>query len=113
MDHKEENGHKFKLVYKGTPMSVWLFLFDRLPNQEMVLKEYYYPNQERSNGLHVNEIHLSGEYASMVFSNQIMEHNGISYKTQSLEEIYHAKRDSRPKDKYDDCWKFCWYEYCT
>lgn len=37
----------------------------------------------------------------MVFSNQIMEHNGISYKTQSLEEIYRAKRDSRPKDKYD------------
>ena len=113
MDHKEENGHEFKLVYKGTPMSVGLFLFDRLPNQEMVLKEYYYPNQERSNGLHVNGRHLSGEYASMVFSNQIMEHNGISYKTQSLEEIYHAKRDSRPKDKYDDCWKFCWYKYCT
>lgn len=44
MDHKEENGHKFKLVYKGTPMSVGLFLFDRLPSQEMVLKEYYYPN---------------------------------------------------------------------
>lgn len=101
MDHKEENGHEFKLVYKGTPMSVGLFLFDRLPNQEMVLKEYYYPNQERSNGLHVNERHLSGEYASMVFSNQIMEHNGIPYKTQSLDGIYHAKRDSRPKDKYD------------
>ena len=37
----------------------------------------------------------------MVFSNQIMERKGIPYKTQSLEVIYHAKRDSRPKDKYD------------
>lgn len=101
MNHKEENGHEFKLVYKGTPMSVGLFLFDRLQNQEMVLKEYYYPNQERSSGLHINERHLSGEYASMVFSNQIMEHNGIPYKTQSLEGIYHAKRDLRPKDRYD------------
>lgn len=101
MDHKEENGHEFKLVYRGTPMSVGLFLFDRLPNQEMVLKEYYYPAQDKRNGLHVNERHLTGEYASMVFSNQIMKHNGIPYKTQSLEGIYHAKRNSRPKDRYD------------
>lgn len=66
-------------------------MFDRLPNQKMVFKEYYYPNQERSNGLHVNERHLSGEYASMVFSNQIMEHNVIPYKTQSLGEFITQK----------------------
>lgn len=66
-------------------------MFDRLPNQEMVLKEYYYPNQERSNGLHVNERHLSGEYALMVLSNQIMEHNGIQYKAQSLREFITQK----------------------
>lgn len=101
MDHKEENGHEFKINYKGTPMSIGLFLFSRLTNKEMVLKEYFYPNQDRNNGLVVNERHLTGDYASMLFLTTPREHNGSFYKTQSLEGIYHAKRDSRPKDRYD------------
>ena len=101
MDHKEQNGHEFKINYKGTPMSIGLFLFSRLPNEEMVLKEYFYPEQNQSNGLVVNEKHLTGDYASMLFSAEPREHNGAFYKTQSLEGIYHAKRDSRPKDRYD------------
>lgn len=101
MDHKEKNGHEFKINYKGTPMSIGLFLFSRLPNNEMVLKEYFYPNQNKNNDLVVNERHLTEEYAAMVFSTIPREHNGKFYKAQSLEGIYHAKRDSRPKDKYD------------
>src|SRR5574344_1067169 len=31
MDHKEENGHEFKIQYKGTSMSIGLFLFERIP----------------------------------------------------------------------------------
>ena len=27
MDHKEEHGHEYKIQYKGTPMSIGLFLF--------------------------------------------------------------------------------------
>ena len=101
MDHKEQNGHEFKINYKGTPMSIGLFLFSRLPNKEMVLKEYFYPEQNQNNRLFVNENHLTSDYASMLFSTKPKEHNKAFYKTQSLEGIYHLKRDLRPKDIYD------------
>ena len=39
MDNKEENGHEFKIQYKETPMSIGLFLFERKPNDEIVIKE--------------------------------------------------------------------------
>lgn len=101
MDHKEVNGHEYKVTYKGTPISVGLFLFSRLPNKEVVLKEYYYPNQVKSLGLFVDEHHLSSKYVSMMFSEQVREHNGTYYKMQTLESIYNSKKNSRPKDKYD------------
>lgn len=101
MDHKEVNGHEYKITYKDTPMSIGLFLFSRLPNQEIVLKEYYYPNQDSDQELYVDEHHLSFKYASMMFSNQIREHNGTYYKMQTLESIYNSKKNSRPKDRYD------------
>ncbi len=101
MDHKELNGHEYKVSYKGAPISIGLFLFSRLPNKEVVLKRYYYPKHDKDLGLFVDEHHLSSEYASMMFSNQIKEHNGTYYKMQTLESIYNAKKKSRPKDKYD------------
>lgn len=101
MDHKEVNGHEYKITYKGTPMSIGLFLFSRLPNQELVLKEYYYLNQDPNQDLYVDEHHLSGRYASMMFSNELREHNGSFYKMQTLESIYNSKKNSRPKDRYD------------
>lgn len=103
MDLKGKNGHEFYISYKGTPMTIGLFLFSRLPNkEEVVLKEYYYPDQNRNNGLVVTERHLTEEYASLLFSSPIREHNGIQYKMQSLEGIYHSKKNSsRPKDQYD------------
>ena len=101
MDHKEVNGHEYKITYKGTPMSIGLFLFSRLPNQELVLKEYYYLNQDPNQDLYVDEHHLSGRYASMMFSNELREHNGSFYKMQTLESIYNFKKNSRPKDRYD------------
>lgn len=101
MDHKEVNGHEYKITYKGTPMSIGLFLFSRLPNQEMVLKEYYYLNQDPNQDLYVDEHHLSGRYASMMFSNELREHNWSFYKMQTLESIYNSKKNSRPKDRYD------------
>ncbi len=101
MDHKEENGHEFKIQYKGTPMSIGLFLFERKPDNEIVIKEYYHTNNNPNEELLVNEQHLAPEYAEMIFANDIREHNGISYRMQSLESIYNAKKNSRPKDKYD------------
>lgn len=101
MDHKEVNGHEYKITYKGTPMSIGLFLFSRLSNQELVLKEYYYLNQDPNQDLYVDEHHLSGRYASMMFSNELREHNGSFYKMQTLESIYNSKKNSRPKDRYD------------
>lgn len=101
MDHKEENGHEFKIQYKGTPMSIGLFLFERKPDNEIVIKEYYHTNNNPNEELLVNEQHLAPEYAKMIFSNDIREHNGISYRMQSLESIYNAKKNSRPKDRYD------------
>ena len=101
MDHKEENGHEFKIQYKGTPMSIGLFLFERKPNNEIIIKEYYHTNNNPNEELLVNEQHLAPEYAEMIFSNDIREHNRISYRMQSLESIYNAKKNSRPKDRYD------------
>lgn len=101
MDHKEQNGHEFKIQYKGTPMSIGLFLFERKPNDEIVIKEYYHLNNNPSEVLLVNEQHLSPEYAQMIFENDIREHNGIPYRMQSLESIYNSKKNSRPKDRYD------------
>lgn len=101
MDHKEQNGHEFKVQYKGTPMSIGLFLFERKPDDEIVIKEYYHSNNNPNEELLVNEQHLAPEYAKMIFSNQIKQHNGIPYRMQSLESIYNSKKNSRPKDRYD------------
>lgn len=101
MDHKEENGHEFKIQYKGTPMSIGLFLFERKSNNEIVIKEYYHLNNNPSEELLVNEQHLSPEYAQMIFSDNIRIHNDIPYRMQSLESIYNSKKNSRPKDRYD------------
>lgn len=98
LEHKAQSGHEFKINYKGTEMSIGLFLFSRLPNNEVVLKDYY---QDKNNELVVNESHLSGRYASMLFPTTPREHNGFAYKMQSLEGIYYSKKGSRPKDEYD------------
>ena len=82
-------------------MSIGLFLFERKPNNEIVIKEYYHLNNNPNEELLVNEQHLSPEYAQMIFANDIREHNGIPYRMQSLESIYNSKKNSRPKDRYD------------
>lgn len=101
MDHKEVNGHEYKITYKGTPMSIGLFLFERMPDQGIAIKEYYYENMDINGPLLVDEHHLSKEYTQMILDNQVRQHNGIPYKMQSLESIYNSKKNSRPKDRYD------------
>ena len=101
MDHKEENGHEFKIQYRGTSISIGLFLFERKPDNEIIIKEYYHHNNDTNEELLVNEQHLSPEYAQMIFSDEIRLHNNIPYRMQSLESIYNSKKDSRPKDRYD------------
>ena len=101
VNNKEEHGHEYKVTYKDTPMSIGLFLFSRLPNQEIVLKKYYYSDLKSNQELYVDEHHLLSKYASMMFSDKIRKHNGFIYKMQTLESIYHAKNNSRPKDRYD------------
>lgn len=101
MDHKEQNGHEFKVQYKGTPMSIGLFLFERKQDDEIIIKEYYYFNNNSNKELLVNEKHLAPEYAKMIYSKQVRQHNGIPYRMQNLESIYNAKKNSRPKDRYD------------
>ena len=101
MNDKEENGHEFKIQYKDTPMSIGLFLFERKSDNEIVTKEYFHKNNNQNEELLVNEHHLVPEYAQMIFSDQIRQHNGIPYKMQSLESIYNLKKNSRPKDRYD------------
>ena len=101
MNDKEENGHEFKIQYKDTPMSIGLFLFERKSDNEIVTKEYFHKNNNQNEELLVNEHHLVPEYAQMIFSDQIRQHNGIPYKMQRLESIYNLKKNSRPKDRYD------------
>ena len=101
MDHKEENSHEFKIQYKGTPMSIELFLFERKPNNEIVIKEYYHLNNNPSEELLVNEQHFSPAYAQLIFAHDLRPPNGIPYRMQNLESIYNSKKNSRPKDRYD------------
>ena len=101
MDHKEVNGHEYKIVYKGTPISIGLFLFERQPDYSITTKEYYFENQNINEQLFVDEHHFSKEYTNMSFPNQIREHSGIPYRMMSLESIYNSKKNSRPKDRYD------------
>ncbi len=101
MDHKEVNGHEYKIIYKGTPMSIGLFFFERQPDNSITTKEYYFENQNGSEQLFVDEHHLSKDYTDMSFSNLVRYHNGSPYKMMSLESIYNSKKNSRPKDRYD------------
>lgn len=101
MRHKEEHGHEYKIVYKGTPMSIGLFLFERHPDQSITTKEYYYENQDINGQLLVDEHHFTKTYTDLSFSNQLREHNGIPFRMMSLESIYNSKKNSRPKDRYD------------
>lgn len=101
MNHKEVNGHEYKIVYKGTPMSIGLFLFERLPNNSITTKEYYFDNQNGDKQLFVDEHHFSKNYIDMTFSNLVRYHNEIPYRMMSLESIYNSKKNSRPKDRYD------------
>lgn len=98
MEHKSKNGHEYKITYRKTPITIGLFLFSRLTNNEMVLKEYYYENDHE---LYVDEHHLKEEYTNLAFQDDIKEHNKTFYRMQTLEGIYNAKKNSRPKDKYD------------
>ena len=101
MSHKDVNDHEYKVVYKGTSMSVGIFLFERLPDNSITTKKYYFENRDPNGQLLVDEQHFSKDYTDMAFSNQIREHNGIPYRMMSLESIYNSKKNSRPKDRYD------------
>ena len=43
MDHKEENGHEFKIQYKGTPMSIGLFLFEMIRDMFLYVQHFKRP----------------------------------------------------------------------
>lgn len=102
LDKKDHTGHEFKINYKETPMSIGLFLFERKPEQTVVLKSYYHTDQDPQQALLVDEKYLSPAYAQMFFpQNSIHVHNQIPYRMQSLESIYLSKKSSRSKDKYD------------
>lgn len=101
MEHKEANGHEYKVVYKDTPMSIGLFLFARGMDNSITKKEYFYRNQDVNNDLLVSEKHFSKEYTDLSFDGTLRNHNGIPYRSMSLESIYNSKKDARPKDRYD------------
>lgn len=99
MDHKEVNGHEYKITYKDTPMSIGLFLFERKLDGSITTKEYYYENEDKK--LYVDEHHHSKRFTDLTFSDEVKFHNEIPYKMMSLESIYNSKKNGRPKDKYD------------
>ncbi len=101
MDYKEEHGHEYMIVCKGTPMSIGLFLFERQDDNSITTKEYYYEGEDTNRQLFVDEHHYSKSYTDMSFSNLVRYHNGISYRMMSLESIYNAKKNARPKDRHD------------
>lgn len=101
MSHKEVSGHEYKIAYKGTEMSIGLFLFERNPDNSITTKEYYFEHCDTNGPLFVDEHHYTKVYTEMSFSDSTNYHNGIPYKMMSLESIYNSKKNSRPKDRYD------------
>lgn len=101
MDHKEINGHEYKIKYRDTSMSIGLFLFERKKDMSITTKEYYFENQNINGELLVDEHHFTSEYTRLCFSNQVRQHNGLTYRMMSSESIYNSKKNSRPKDRYD------------
>lgn len=101
MSQKEVHGHEYKIVYKSTTMSIGLFLFERQSDNSITTKEYYYEHQDNAKQLFVDEHHYSKRYTDMLFSDSVRYHDGFPYKMMSLESIYNAKKNSRPKDRYD------------
>lgn len=69
MDHKEINGHEYKIKYCDTPMSIGLFLFERKKDMSITTKEYYFENQNINGELLVDEHHFTPEYTRLCFSN--------------------------------------------
>ena len=98
VDKKSNIGHEYFIVYKGNPVDIGLFLFERKNDGSVVRKSYYY---DRAKELKVDEEYLDKEYVDLTYTGDIYSHNGIEYKMMSLESIYEAKRGSRPKDQYD------------
>ncbi len=82
-------------------MSVGLFLFERKPDNKIILKSYYYAQNGSQTNLLVDEKHLIPDYANLFFTDNICEHNYIPYRMQSLESIFLSKQGPRPKDQYD------------
>lgn len=101
MENKGNNGHEYMITYKDTTMNIGLFLFARKQDNSIVIKNYYFDEQNENQELFVDEHHLSKEYTDLSFSDQIRYHNNIPYKMKSLESIYNSKKNSRPKDKHD------------
>lgn len=101
VDSKGVTGHEYKIIYKDTPMSIGLFLFERHLDNRITTKSYYFDSQNSDRKLFVEEHHYSKGYTDMSFSNLIRYHNGIPYRMMSLESIYNSKKHFRPKDRYD------------
>lgn len=96
MNGKGPNGHEYSIQYKGYLMDIGLFLFSR-DGDGIVTKGYYFDE----GSLLVDERHFSEEYTKLCFSDEVRYHSDIPYKMMSLESIYNAKKDGRPKDRYD------------
>ena len=94
---KNNIGHEYFVVYKGIPIDIGLFLFERKKDGSVIRKSYYYKDKE----LLVDEEYLDPEYVKLSYTGDSYIHNGIPYKMMSLESVYEAKRGSRPKDQYD------------
>lgn len=101
MSQKEIHGHEYKIVYKKTSMSIGLFLFERQLDNSITAKEYYFENESDNRQLFVDEHYYSKPYTNMSFSDTVRYYDGTPYKMMSLESIYNAKKNSRPKDRYD------------
>ncbi len=101
LNNKTNNGHEFKINYKNRPISIGLFLFERKPNNEIILKSYYHANNDPHDELLVDEKHLLPRYAKLTFPDTVYWRYQVPYRMQSLESIYLSKQGSRPKDQHD------------
>lgn len=101
MDHKEVNGHEYKITYRNYPMSIGLFLFKRNLDRSITMTSYFYEDKKSKTNLYCDERVYSKRYTELCFDENVNYYAGTFYRTMSLEGIYNAKKNGRPKDRYD------------
>lgn len=88
-----------KMYYMNYDIPITIFMYSRKKDGSIIQHDYFF---DENNELYVEEIHNTKRCGELSFSDEPHYHNGILYKSISLEALYLSKIEgNRAKDKYD------------